>query len=40
MKNTTSSNYIFQNKIEKVKLFKVDDEGFEAEILRGANNVY
>jgi len=32
----TLSNYIFQNKIEKVKLFKV--EGFELEIFRGANN--
>ena len=38
MKTTTLSNYISQNKIEKVKLFKVEGEGFEPEILRGANN--
>ena len=36
MNTITLSNYIFQNKIEKVKLFKV--EGFELEIFRGANN--
>ena len=39
MKTTSLSNYISQNKIEKVKLFKVEGEGFEPEILRGANNV-
>ena len=39
VKTTTLSNYISQNKIEKVKLFKVEGEGFEPEILRGANNV-
>ena len=39
VKTTTLFNYISQNKIEKVKLFKVEGEGFEAEILRGANNV-
>ena len=39
VKTTSLSNYISQNKIEKVKLFKVEGEGFEPEILRGANNV-
>jgi hypothetical protein len=39
VKTTTLSNYISQNRIEKVKLFKVEGEGFELEILRGANNV-
>jgi len=39
VKTTTLFNYIFQNKIEKVKVFKVQGECFEPEILRVANNV-
>ncbi len=39
VKTVTLSNYITDNNIGMVKLFKVEGEGFEPEILRGADNV-
>ncbi len=39
IKTTTLSNYINQNNIKNVKLFKVEAEGLELEILKGAKDV-
>ncbi len=39
VKTITLSKYINKNNIEKVKLFKLEAEGFEPEILQGASNV-
>lgn len=39
VKTITLSEYLNKNSIEKVKLFKLEAEGFEPEILQGANNV-
>ena len=39
IRTTTLSNYINSNNIQKVKLFKVEAEGLEQEILMGAKDV-
>ena len=39
VETTTLDNYVNENKIEKIKLFKLEAEGFEPEILDGALNV-
>lgn len=39
IKTTTLHKYVKENKIENIKLFKLEAEGFEPEILEGASNV-
>lgn len=39
IKTTTLNNYFFENRIKKVKLLKLEAEGFEPEILQGSNKV-
>jgi len=38
IKTTTLDEYVERNKLEKIKLFKVEAEGYEPEILEGAIN--
>ena len=39
IKTTTLQKYFKENRIEKIKLFKLEAEGFEPEILEGASSV-
>lgn len=39
VKTNTLSKYVIDNKIQKIKFFKVEAEGFEPEVLQGAKDV-